>query len=187
MKKLILTLLALFSAVGAIHAQPTGFNTGMPFGLIGPKELDHLEAYAKKEGVDLMGDMKRAYQKDEEALGRVFAFSLKFKKLDRDAKAYGQIIYSSFLNLAGTYGVERYSLLVAAQPEAVRQRIRDFIYYDATQAPKKHRKEAEAKPAVERARQFFSQATMSSEPAMRFSRRDNQPPEPTAPNGRGSP
>jgi hypothetical protein len=33
---------------------------------------------------------------------------------------------------------------VAAQPEAVRQRIRDFIYYDATQAPKKHRKEAEA-------------------------------------------
>ena len=91
MKKLILTLLALFSAVGAIHAQPTGFNTGMPFGLIGPKELDHLEAYAKKEGVDLMGDMKRAYQKDEEALGRVFAFSLKFKKLDRDAKAYGQM------------------------------------------------------------------------------------------------
>jgi hypothetical protein len=144
MKKLIFTLLALFSAVGAIHAQPTGFNTGMPFGLIGPKELDHLEAYAKKEGVDLMGDMKRAYQKDKVALGRVFAFSLKFKKLDRDAKAYGQIIYSSFLNLAGTYGVERYSLLVAAQPEAVRQRIRDFIYYDATQAPKKHRKEAEA-------------------------------------------
>jgi hypothetical protein len=60
MKKLILTILALFSAVGAIHAQSTGFNTGMPFGLIGPKELDRLEAYAKKEGVDLMGDMKRA-------------------------------------------------------------------------------------------------------------------------------
>lgn len=144
LKNLILSLVALFSAVCATHAQPTGYNTGMPFGLMGPKEIDHLDAYAKKEGVDLMGDMKRAYQKDEEALGRVFAFSLKFPKLNRDAKTYGQIIYSSFLNLAEVYGVERYSRIVAAQPKAVQQRIRDFIYYDATQAPKKIQKEVEA-------------------------------------------
>jgi hypothetical protein len=36
------------------------------------------------------------------------------------------------------------SRLVAAQPNPVRQRIRDFIYFDVTQAPRKQRKEAEA-------------------------------------------
>lgn len=143
MKNRILTPVALFAVTCPTYAQPTGHNTGMPFGHIGPKELNRLEAYAKKEDVDLMGDMKLAYQKDEMALARVFAFSLKFTKLDRDAKAYGQIICSSFLNLAEAYGIERYSRLVAAQPEAVKQRIRDFIYYDATQAPTKNRKEAE--------------------------------------------
>lgn len=141
---LLTSVIALASPVIAQPKPPTGYNTGMPFGFIGPKELDHLAAYAKKEGTDLMGDMNLAYQKDEAALARVFAFSLKFKKLNRDAKAYGQLVYSSFLNLGGVYGVERYSRLVSAQPEAVRQRIRDFIYYDVTQAPRKLRTEAEA-------------------------------------------
>ncbi|MBI2518474.1 MAG: hypothetical protein HYV95_16460 [Opitutae bacterium] len=141
---ILATLMALASPAIAQPKPPTGYNTGMPFGLIGPKELDHLTAYAQKEGADLMGDMNLAYQKDEAALARVFSFSLKFKKLDRDAKAYGQLIYSSFLNLGEAYGVEKFSRLVAAQPEVVRQRIRDFIYYDATQAPKKIRAEAEA-------------------------------------------
>jgi hypothetical protein len=124
-------------------AQRTGYNTGMPFGRIGPAEVERLEAYAKQEGVDLIGDIKRAYGKDEAALGRVFTFSLKFARLDRNAKTYGHVIYSSFLNLAEVYGVEGYAAVVAAQPAAVRQRIRDFIYYDATQAPRKHRQEAE--------------------------------------------
>lgn len=144
MKLLNLVAIALFLVLGAAHAQPTGYNAGMPFGLIGAKDLDRLYTYAKKDGVDLMGDTNRAYQNDEEALGRLFAFSLKFTKLDRNAKTYGQIVYSSFLNLGASLGVERYSELVAAQPEAVRQRIRDFIFYDATQAPPKQRQAVEA-------------------------------------------
>lgn len=131
-------------ATGAAHGRSGGFDTGMPFGAVGPEEMDGLERFAKKEGVDLFGDLKRAYAKDEQALARVFAFSLNFTKLDRDAKTYGQLIYSSFLNLVSVYGVERYSQLVAAQPARVAQRIRDFIYYDATQAPKPQRTEAEA-------------------------------------------
>lgn len=142
-KQLALALLCMCT-VSASPTRSTGYNTGMPFGRIGPTEIDRLEAYAKKEGVDLMGEMKQAYQKDAVALGRVFMFSLKFSQLDRNAKTYGQIVYSSFLNLADFYGVNRYAEIVAAQPESVRQRIRDFIYYDATQAPRKHRKETEA-------------------------------------------
>lgn len=145
MKTVMFAVIALLAMSDVSHARPTtGYNTGMPFGLIGPKELEKLEAYTRREGVDLMGDVNRAYQRNEEALVRVFAFPLKFTKLDSNAKTYGQIIYSSFLNLAEGYGIERYSRLVAEQPEPVRQRIRDFIYYDVTQAPMKLRKDAEA-------------------------------------------
>jgi hypothetical protein len=144
MKRSAVILACLAFPGCAVSAQETGFNTGMPFGLIGQKEIARLEVYAKKEGVDLMGDAKRAYEKDDEALFRVFTFSLKFTALDGNARAYGQIVYSSFLNLSEAIGVDHYSKLVAAQPEAVRQRIRDFIYYDTTQAPPKERKEVEA-------------------------------------------
>jgi hypothetical protein len=143
MKRIVLIAFAFVFVGCEMRAQETGFNTGMPFGLIGPKEIDRLEAYAKKEGVDLIGDAKRASEKDEEALARVFTFSVKFTKLDGNAKAYGQIVYSSFLNLSEAIGLDRYSKLVIAQPEAVRQRIRDFIFFDATQAPPKERKEVE--------------------------------------------
>lgn len=142
MNKLLLCLALLIPSAGS--AQPTGHNTGMPFGRIQQADVTHLQAYATTLRVDLLGDMKRAYEQDDEALARVFAFSLHFSELNRDARTYGQLIYSSFLNLAERYGIERYSELVAAQPIAVRQRIRDFIYYDATLAPKKTRKDVEA-------------------------------------------
>lgn len=135
---------ALVSLGRTALAQDTGFDTGMPFGLIGQSEIDRLEDFAKKEGADLMGDIKRAYEKDDEALSRVFLFSLKFTALDGNARTYGQIVYSSFLTLSETRGVAYYAKLVASQPEEVRQRIRDFIYYDSTQAPPKDRSEVEA-------------------------------------------
>jgi hypothetical protein len=145
MKKLFLALALLLNLSGAALAEPTtGPNPGMPFGALGPKDLSRLEVYANTEGYDLMRDLKLVYQKDATALARVFKFSLKFTKLDRNARAYGQLIYSSFLNLNETLGEDRYALIVATQPVAVRQRIRDFIYYDATQAPKEKRAQAEA-------------------------------------------
>jgi hypothetical protein len=141
MKAIALAVFILVSCT--IQAQEAGYNTGMPFGLIGQKELDRLKAYAKNEGVDLMGDAKRASENNEAALVHMLAFSLKFTKLDGNAKAYGQIVYSSFLNLSEAFGLDRYSKLVASQPEAIRQRIRDFIFYDATQAPLKEREKVE--------------------------------------------
>ena len=134
---------AAFALISCAPKQETGYDTGSPFGVIGPKEFDRLAAYAQKEGVDLIGDTKRAYENDENALARVFAFSLKFETLDKNARAYGHLVYSSFLNLSEAYGMDHYSKLVASQPEAIRQRIRDFIFYDATQAPPEIRKEVE--------------------------------------------
>jgi hypothetical protein len=141
MKAIALAVFVLVSCT--IHAQEAGYNTGMPFGLIGPKEVDRLEAFAKNEGVDLMGDVRRASEKDEAALVRMFAFSLKFTKLDSNAKTYGQIVYSNCLNLSEAFGLDYFSRLVASQPEAVRQRIRDFLFYDGTQAPLKDREKVE--------------------------------------------
>jgi hypothetical protein len=143
--KLITAAIALFLVCMCVTIRASsGYNTGQPFGEVGDAEMNQLQAYGKSQGVDLIGDMKRAYQKDDAALARVFCFSLKFDKLDPNARAYGQIIYSSFLNLAEVMGVDRYSSLVAAQPKAIRQRIRDFIYFDVTQAPKEIRQQVEA-------------------------------------------
>src|SRR5436305_13386132 len=74
-------------------------DDGMPFGQIGDSDVDRLAEFAKKTGFDLNAEMERVYNKDEEALGRLFKFSLVFKTLDANARTYGQIIYSAFLNL----------------------------------------------------------------------------------------
>jgi len=123
---------------------PTGYNTGMPFGLIGERELDRLQAFAQSAKVDLMADVRTAYQGDEAALARVFAFSTRFEQLDTNARAYGQIVYSAMLNLGGQRGLPWFARIVTTQPPAIRQRVRDFLFFDATQAPQKERSSAEA-------------------------------------------
>lgn len=123
---------------------PTGYNTGMPFGLIGERELKRLQAFTQRSHVDLLGDIRAACEGDEVALARVFAFSTRFDRLDANARTYGQIVYSAMLNLGGQRGLPWFARIVAAQPPEVRQRVRDFLFYDATQAPRKHRAEAQA-------------------------------------------
>src|SRR3982751_6232762 len=88
----------------SLHAQ----DDGMPFGQIGEADVARLEEFAKKSGFDWEPEMKRVYQKDEEALGRFFRLSLAFSKLDDHARAYGQALYSSLLNLGEQIGVEGY-------------------------------------------------------------------------------
>jgi hypothetical protein len=87
--------------------------------------------------------MKRVYGKDEEALARFFKLSLAFSKLDDHARAYGQVLYSSLLNLGEQIGVEAYVKVLDRQSPEVRQRVRDFLYYPMLRVPKEHRKEAE--------------------------------------------
>jgi hypothetical protein len=119
------------------HAQ----DDGMPFGQIGDADVDRLADFAKKSGFDLKPEMERVYNEDEEALARLFKFSLVFKTLDANARTYGQIIYSAFLNLGEV--TDAYFKVLDRQPPEIQQRVRDFLYYPYLKVPKEHRKEAE--------------------------------------------
>jgi hypothetical protein len=118
-------------------------DDGMPFGHIGDADVDRLAEFAKTSGFDLKPEMERVYKKDEEALARLFKFSLAFKTLDANARTYGQIIYSSLLNLGEVIGVEAYVKVLDRQPAEVQQRVRDFLYYPMLRVPKEQRKQVE--------------------------------------------
>ena len=118
-------------------------DNGMPFGKITDSDTDHLMQFAKKRGFDLSSEMEKAYAKDTNALARVFVFSLTFKSLDQNARTYGQVIYSSLLNMSETMGPDQYSSVVVAQSPEVQQRVRDFLYFPMTLVPKKERAQVE--------------------------------------------
>src|SRR5207253_6845588 len=57
--------------------------------------------------------------------------------------SYGQIVYSSFLNLGEAVGVDAYVKVLDRQSPEVQQRVRDFLYYPMLRVPKEQRKEVE--------------------------------------------
>ena len=138
MNQCITTIFAFFLLISCSFA-----NDGMPFGKITGDDVVNLTKFAKSQGVDLGADGKKMYKKDKEALSRIFKLSIAFKSLDQNARTYGQVIYSSLLNLAESMGIEEYSKIVTAQSPEVKQRIRDFLYYSLTKVPKKDRKQVE--------------------------------------------
>jgi hypothetical protein len=140
MQRIIVALL-LAATVTAAERTPGPVPDGMPFGSVGEADVDRLAEFAKKSGFDLKPEMERVYNKDEQALARLFKFSLVFKTLDANARTYGQIIYSAFLNL-GEVTDAYFKVLDRQQPE-IQQRIRDFLYYPYLKIPKEHRNEAE--------------------------------------------
>ena len=110
-------------------------DDGMPFGKITDSDTDQLIQFAKERGFDLSSELQQAYAKDTNALAHIFRFSLTFKSLDQNARTYGQVIYSSLLNLGETMGPEQYSSVVVAQDPEVQQRIRDFLYFPVPRVP----------------------------------------------------
>ena len=137
-------LSAIFLAATAIAAErtPGPIPDGMPFGRIEDADIDRLQKFATAHGFDLKAKMARVYGSngaDEDALGRVFIFSQQFNALDKNARTYGQIIYSSLLNLGEHIGVPAYAKIIDRQPANVQQRIRDFLFYPtAHNVPKAH-------------------------------------------------
>lgn len=119
----------LTGGVSAAELNDEDIDDGMPFGPMIDSDVSNLVSFAQREGVDINGKMQMAYENgNTNALVSVFTLSLKFKDLDQNARAYGQVIYSAFLNL-GESGRIDFSAVMARQPDAVRQRIRDFLYY----------------------------------------------------------
>ena len=132
-------LLAILALARPVNAQSS--NDPAPFGPISEVDVDQLMKFGRARGFDLQPEMVRIYKKDEEALARLFGLSLKFKKFDRNARTYGQIMYSCWLRFGEAYGVNLYLKVVDRQPEEVQQRVRDFLYYPLLRVPKEKRKE----------------------------------------------
>lgn len=127
MRKYIVRLFAFLSLVGCATT-----DEGKPYGNITETDMAGLTQFAKTQGLDLDVEGKKLYAKDKSALARIFKLSLAFENLDRNARTYGQIIFSSLLNLGETMGVDEYSRVLNAQNPEVRQRVRDFLYYPMT-------------------------------------------------------
>jgi hypothetical protein len=141
-------VIATFLAATAVAAErtPGPVPDGMPFGQIEEADIDRLQDFAVKHGFDLKAEMARVYgahKVDEDALGRVFMLSRQFDALDKNARAYGQIIYSSLLNIGEAIQVDGYTKILDRQPADVQQRIRDFLFYPyVRQLPRKRWEEA---------------------------------------------
>ena len=58
---------------------------------------------------------------------------------DRATQVYAYELFTAWLYFVQSSGVDKYAGLLDAQPSAVRQRIRDFIYLDAARAPQHYR------------------------------------------------
>lgn len=135
----ILALLAILPLTRSVPAQSS--NDATPFGPISEVDVDQLMKFGRARGFDLQPEMQRVYKKDEDALARLFALSLKFKKFDRNARTYGSIMYSCWLRFGEAYGVDLYLKILDRQPEEVQQRVRDFLYYPLLRVPREKRKE----------------------------------------------
>jgi hypothetical protein len=134
-----LALLAVLALSGPVKAQ--GSNDATPFGPISEVDVDQLMKFGRARGFDLEPEMQRVYKKDEDALARLFNLSLKFKRFDRNARTYGQVMYSCWLRFGEAYGVALYLKVLDRQSDDVQQRVRDFLYYPLLRVPKEKRKE----------------------------------------------
>ena len=132
-----LFVVVLLTLACSLQAQ----DGGVPFGQIGDADVDRLAEFATKSGFDLRPELERVYKKDEKALARLFKFSLVFEALDANARTYGHIVYSAFLNL-GEFTDTCLKVLDRQSPD-IQQRVRDFLYYPMLRVPKEQREQVE--------------------------------------------
>jgi hypothetical protein len=113
------------------------------------KDIDRLQKFALKNNVDFKALLldEPGMPEEHSAWTKIFSLSLNFKKLDRNAYVYGHIIHGSFIYFVvdAHGGVEKYNQLLNIQTPEVRQRIKDFLFYDAAGAPIAHRETLEKK------------------------------------------
>ena len=118
-------------------------DNGQPFGRMTEQEFEAFERFAASHGFDVEGEMKKVYAGDADAFVRVFQFSMRFTRLDANTRAYGNLLYSAFLNIMESGGDGVFVAALAKSPDDVRQRARDFFYYPMRKVPRRHRAEVE--------------------------------------------
>ena len=131
--------LVIFAWILPLQAQTS--NERLPYGPLGEVEMDQLIKFGRARGFDLQPELERIYKKDETALARLFGLSLKFKRFDRNVRAYGQVVYTCFTKFGETDNAALYLKILDRQPADVQQRIRDLLYYPLLRVPKEKRKE----------------------------------------------
>lgn len=145
--KISISAVALFLCLACPTFAATDY--GMPFGDINDVNIEELQIYAKTKGLDVIAEMEDVYEKNDiAALGRVFQFSTKLSDFDMHARTYGQIIFSSLLNLGEAWKCRNndpclYFTVLNDQSPEVQQRIRDFLYYPFTFVPSDEKAQAE--------------------------------------------
>ncbi|HZJ38477.1 MAG TPA: hypothetical protein VFD18_04835 [Chthoniobacterales bacterium] len=138
----LITIGATFAALTfCLPVRAQYLDDRVPFGPLDEVDIDQLIKFGKARGFDLQPELERIYKRDEQALARLFNLSLKFKKFNRNARAYGQVVYTCYLRFSELYGVESFLRVLDRQSDDVQQRIRDFLYYPLLRVPKEKRKE----------------------------------------------
>ena len=139
LRTFLFTLVTVF--VISLPAEAQTSSEQIPFGPLTEVDMDQLIKFGRARGFDLQPELERVYKKDEEALARLFRLSLKLKKFNRNARAYGQVVYSCFQKFGETDGTDLYFKVLDRQSGDVQQRIRDLLYYPLLRVPKEKRKE----------------------------------------------
>src|SRR5207237_7393088 len=89
-----LIMAALLILLSSARAQIS--DGSVPFGPLDEVDMDQLIKFGRARGFDLQSELERIYKKDEAALARLFVLSLRLKKFNRNARAYGQVIYTCY-------------------------------------------------------------------------------------------
>lgn len=122
---------------------PCEANDGAPYGRLTDSDADTLVSVASASGLELGLTLKKVYAGDQDALAMILRFSSQLKTLDMPARAYGNLVYSIFVNLGEARGTDFVTSVIVLQEPAVQERIRDFLWYPIFCIPEERRAEVE--------------------------------------------
>ena len=137
-----LSVIAAFM-IAMVAPAYAGRDDGRPFGPMDDGEVQVFTSYAATHGVDLEAEMMKAYSGNPEGLARVFGLASDFRTFDANVKVFGNILYSTLLNMGEQRGVDIIVDAIDLIPQSERQRIRDFLFFPVMSSPKAYRAEAE--------------------------------------------
>jgi hypothetical protein len=97
-------------------------------------EKADLQKFAMSHGVDLDAILKELPEDDRQAWKKVFGLTMHFTRFDRSAEVYGYRLFTAFSYFIDSVGEAKFADLIDGQSSEVRQRVRDFLYYEAVNA-----------------------------------------------------